>query len=169
MYKADDMVMYGKNGVCRVLGIEKMSYSKHEPEKDYYVLAPLHDRNAKYYVPIDSELLTSKLRHIMTKDEIDATLAAAKDSTMEWVEDKALRAIKFKAIIVRGDRSEMLTLANCIYTRKKEKESEGKRIWASDEQVLANVERLISEEFACSLGIHQNKVGEYIREKLGVN
>ncbi len=166
-YNIDDVVSYGKNGVCRITEIRKMKFDRSD-EREYYILAPLRDKNATFFVPIDSPVLLSKMRKVMTKEEIDAVLDSAKNKSIDWIEDKKQRNDAFRTIINSGDPHEILLLAHCIYNTKKEKEATGRKLWACDEVLLQSVERMISEEMSWSLGIPESKVGEYIRKKLEI-
>ncbi len=166
-YNIDDVVSYGKNGICRITEIRNMKFDRSD-EREYYILSPLRDKNATFFVPIDSPVLISKMRRVMTKEEIDAVLDSAKDKSIDWVEDKKQRNDAFRAIINGGDPHQILLLAHCIYNAKKEKEAAGRKLWACDEALLQSVEKMISEEMSWSLGIPESKVGEYIRKKLGI-
>ena len=164
-YNIDDVVSYGKNGVCRITEIKKMKFDRSE-EHEYYVLAPLRDKNATFFVPVDSSVLLSRMRKVMTKDEIDEVLDSAKDESIEWIDDKKQRNDAFRAIITEGNPHKILLLAHCIYNMKKEKEAAGRKLWACDESLLATVVKMISEEMSWSIGIPESKVSEYIRKKI---
>jgi len=166
-YKIDDVVSYGKNGICRISDIKKMKFDRAD-EREYYILTPFHDKNATYFVPLDSPVLIAKMRKAMPKDEIDAILESAKDKSMDWVEDKKERNEVFRSILSGGDPKQMLLLAHCIYSKKREKENSGRKLWACDEALLQSLEKIISEEMSWSIGIPESEVGNYIRKKLGV-
>lgn len=164
-YNVDDIVSYGKNGICRVAEIKRMKFDRAE-EREYYILAPLNDKNATFFVPVDSPVLLSKMRKAMLKQEIDAVLDSAKDKSIDWIDDKKERNDAFRAILTAGNPRQMLLLAHCIYNKKKEKKAAGRKLWACDEALLQSIEKLIGEEMSWSLGIPEAKVGEYIRKKL---
>ncbi len=164
-YNVDDVVSYGKNGVCRITEIKKMKFDRSD-EHEYYILAPLRDKNSTFFVPVDSSVLLSRMRKVMTKEEIDAVLDSAKNKSIEWIEDKKQRNDAFRAIITGGDPRQIILLAHCIFDKKKEKEEDGRKLWACDEALLVTVVKMISEEMSWSLGIPESKVGEYIRKKI---
>lgn len=166
-YNIDDVVSYGKNGVCRITEIRRMKFDRSD-EREYYVLAPLRDKNATFFVPVDSPVLLSKMRKAMTKEEIDEVLDSAKDKSIEWIDDKKQRNDAFRAIMNGGDPHQILLLAHCIHSARKEKEAAGRKLWACDEALLISIERMISEEMSWSLGIPESKVGAYIRKKLEI-
>ena len=54
----------------------------------------------------------------------------------------------------------------CIYERKSVLTEKGKKLTSADDNVLTSAEKLVREEFAYTLGITEDEVGEYIREKI---
>ncbi len=161
----DDVVVYGKNGICKITEIKKMKFDKAQ-EREYYVLTPLNDKHATLFVPLDSQVLCSRIRKAMSKDEIDAILDSSKNGSICWIEDKKQRNEAFRGIISSGDQRQMLLLAQCLYLKKTEKEAAGRKLWASDEALLSTLEKMISQEISWSLNISQDQVGVYIRNRL---
>ena len=52
MFKIGDYVVNSKNGVCLIEDIQKMNFSG--TEKEYYLLIPLQEKNAKLYIPVNT-------------------------------------------------------------------------------------------------------------------
>ena len=69
MFKVDDIVTYGINGVCKVAAIEEKNLMG--MKKDYLVLKPLNGDKSTFYVPVDSENLLSKMKKLLSEDEIN--------------------------------------------------------------------------------------------------
>ena len=104
----------------------------------------------------------------MTKDEIGSILQRAKGHEMEWIENKNARAEYFRKIVSSGNYSDMILMISCIYLKKKELESIGRKLWFSDEGVLNSTEKLIEEEFSFSLQLFGEQISSYIRGALGL-
>ena len=71
-FSKNDMVVYGNNGICTVEDIRIMKFGKDEAV--YYVLKPKASSAATLYVPQDKESLVSKMRKLLTREEIDNIL-----------------------------------------------------------------------------------------------
>ncbi len=158
-------VVYGKIGVCQVIEQKTMAFGGTEQE-EYYVLAPKSDSRSHVFVPCRNEVLMSRMRELMTREEIDALLAGVGDSAMAWPEDKAQRQTAFRAVLTEGDRHQLLRLIRCLYEKRQEKTVAGKRLSAADEVLLQDAIRLVEEEFSQSLGLTRSQVREYIRSRL---
>ena len=69
MFGVGDTVVYGTQGVCR---IERTESRRVRGEYiDYLVLRPVYDSNSTLFIPKSNEKLTSKMREILSADEID--------------------------------------------------------------------------------------------------
>lgn len=167
-FQKNDHVIYGKTGLCMIQDIKPLTFSNMK-ENIYYILQPVHDKNETVFVPCNSPNLISKMRRTMTKDEIDAVLSEARGKTMEWIDDKNARSDYFHQIIANGSQTDMLLVVSCIYQNKKHRESCGKKLCSSDEHILQSLEKLIEDEFAFSLRLNGEQVGEYIRDRLEIH
>ncbi len=162
----EQLVVYGKMGVCRVVGRQMLAFGSAE-KMEYYILAPLHDPRSSVYVPCNNAALVARLRPLLTREEIDALLARVPQEEILWIEDRGERAAHFRAVLNEGDRRQVVRLVRCLLTQKAEKNAAGKRLAASDEAILQDCVRLVEEEFALVLAIPTAAVGAYIEEKLG--
>lgn len=167
-YTPGDMVMYGANGVCIVDEVRREAVLPGAEERLYYVLKPIVGRGMVISVPADCERLTAKLRHVLSRRQIDSMLDSAKRRAIEWIDDRHDRADAFRAILSKGVHEELLLLIRCIYLRRTELTAAGKKLNANDEEVLKNAVRLVREEFAYSLEISPADVGRYIRAALDI-
>lgn len=164
-FAKDTYVVYGKTGVCRVVGRTAMAISS-SGEEEYYVLSPNSEPRSVVYVPCKNEKLMARMRPLMDKGMIDELLDIARTQTLEWPEDKAERQILFREMVTGGDRGELLRLIRCLYEKQQEKLAAGKRLSSADESLLQDSIRLLEEEFAQSLKLTRSQVAEYIRQRL---
>lgn len=165
-YNKGDLVVYGTNGICKIDDVQKMTFPMETEEHTYYVLKPIGNRTSTLFVPDNREELVSKMRYILKREEIDAILCAPKDKEIKWIEDKNERANEFKRILKDGNPEDLLYLICCIYERKSVLTEKGKKLTSADDNVLTSAEKLVREKFAYTLGITEDEVGEYIREKI---
>lgn len=157
-----EYVRYGAQGICR---IEDLRYIKLAggAGHQYYVLRPLYQPTAEIFVPMDNPKLVSRMRPILSPEEIDQTIQRSADRRMMWIPDHRRRAEVFQGVLARHDTEELLQLARCLYDRTQES---GKSLTSRDAQILKEVETIIEREFAFSLHIGGEAVGHYIRKKL---
>ncbi len=163
----NEKVVYGNNGICLIEDIKIMKFGAESGA--YYVLKPESNKSGTLYVPVDKENLVSKMRHVLTKDEIDKILINDCKDSMKWPENKAERNELFSKIISGCDTAELLMMIKCLYLKKQEKSAQGKVLSSSDDTMLKTAERLINEEFSYSLGCFAEDVGEYIKKKVNNN
>lgn len=162
MFAEGAAVVYDIYGVCRIKEIKPMSFTGGKPTQKYYVLSPLNSSLSTYYVPVDSEKLTKKLRNPLTKSEIHSLLHGTAKNSMQWIENRQMRSETFRAILNEGVSAELLSLIKCLFERKQELSEKGKSLSATDENMLSSAEKLICEEFAFSLGTEKENVTGYI-------
>lgn len=164
MFQVNDMVLYGTNGVCELAGIEKRDCGGKMVE--YYILKPVYTSNSTVFVPVNNLKLTSKMRHVLTKEEIDRMIRSIPESPSEWIADERERKEKFKDISGRADTFELIQLMEALLEHQKEAAGRGKKLHIADERMLREAEKMICDEFAYVLGISREEVPGYITEEL---
>jgi len=164
VYEKNSVVVYGKDGICTVYDVKEMDFAG--KKETYYVLKPMSSQGSTVYVPISKENLVSKIRPVMTKEEIDCLIESTKNDEIKWSDSKNERYERFNEIVSGGNSRELLLLVSCLYLKKQEKESQGKHLSSTDEGILRLAERLIEEEFSIALGCSAEEVGDYINKKL---
>ena len=167
-FEKGSCVVYGTNGICVIEDITEMSFERGREKSRYFVLVPENSRGSKVYVPADNENLMSKIRPLMTKEEIDELLTGMRDREFAWEKDRRFRTVNFHEIMVNGVTQELLLMIRCIYMRKLELDQVGKKLPAADTNTLKSAEKLVEEEFSHVLGIEREDVGTYIRSVIGV-
>ena len=165
-YEKGNFVVYGTTGICVIDDVTEMSFMAGMEKSRYYVLKPEHSSDSKVYVPAANEILMSKLRPLLTRQEIDMLLTGMRDKELEWETDRRLRTEKFHEILTNGVTESLLLMIRSIYLKKNELENMGRKLAASDMNTLKTAEKLVEEEFACVLGIEKKDVGAYIRSMI---
>ena len=167
-YRKGEYVRYAVNGVCLVEDIRKDAVSRGKEPREFYVLKPVADPGSTILVPTDSEPLLAKMARLPDREELDRMILSTKDATLEWIDDRKLRAASFQAMVKTADLRELICLVGCIYRKRLELTSAGKKLSSSDEGILRRAESLIENELAFVLQIEGDQVGSYIREKLEI-
>ncbi len=179
-----ECVLYRGYGICRICDISPFDFGN--GSTDYYVLRSVYDESAVAYVPTDSELV-GQMRHVLTKCEVNSVIDRVNDSetntddndttagiidadaapSNHWIDDGKLRAAAFGRLIESNDRADILWVIIKLCDHRAELATQRKKLYATDEKVLATALRMIKEEFAFVLGIERDAVVPYITDRLG--
>mgnify|MGYP002583101829 FL=1 len=168
-FSRGDYVVYGTSGICMIEDIRLMKFAMDSEKSTYYVLKPESSDSSVVYVPAKNEKLMSKMREVMTKDEIDSLLLGMKDKEIGWEKDRRIRSEIFHDILVKGVTQKLLLMIRCLYMKKRELIPLGKKLPTTDENTLKSAEKLVEEEFSHVLGIPGTEVSGYIRSLLNVS
>ena len=165
-YQKDEYVRYAVNGVCLVEDIRKMPELKRDAL--FYVLRPIADRKSTYFIPVDNEKLTAKLRPLLTKDEIETLIDQVQITELTWIDDRKERMEQYHTVLRECDMRQLVELACTLYLQRQQMLLEGKKMAPSDENVLHQAEALVDNELSVVLGIPISEVGAYIRGRVGI-
>ena len=166
MFQIGDQVIYGIHGVCKIIALESMRVDRKNIE--YYVLEPADQHGAQFYIPTQNQAAVSKLRPVMTKDELN-DLLTLKTCNGVWIADENLRKLRCKELITSSDRKALLQMVYCLHKYKKELELAGKKLHLCDQNFLKDAEKLLNSEFALILNISENDAADYIKIRLDAN
>ncbi len=151
MLELNSYVIYGDNGVCLVADKRKEKFAG--VIREYYTA--------------DNEEILSKMRSILSKEQILDIVHSLPGETVEWEEDNKVRGEYYNEVFEKGDRRELLLLIKNLYNHKKERKEEGKKLWTIDENAMKHAESLVYEEFGTVLGIPQEEVVDFIIAEVG--
>lgn len=163
-----EYVVYGTNGVCMVEDIKMMRFALDTEKNPYCILKPAGNESSTIYVPLNNEKLMSKVRPVMTKEEIDSLLLGMRDKEIVWDGDRRNRTERFHDILLNGVTQKLLLMIRCIYMKKQELMSVGKSLSTTDDNTLKSAEKLVEEEFSHALDIPRDDVSGYIRSLLEI-
>ena len=161
-----EYVSYGINGMCNIEDIRPMQLSQSVEKMMYYILRPESNPKSTIFVPVNNQKLVSKMRELMTKDEINAMLVRMNDRTLEWEKDVRFRTESFHEILNNGVNQDLILMIRCLHRKRQELVQLGKKLPARDSNTLKTAERLVEEEFAHVLHIKCEEVSDYIRDVL---
>lgn len=158
MFKINDYVVYGSNGVCKVTDIEQVTLRKEELE--YYILSPVYNDKMTIKIPVNNKKIS--MRDLMTKAEIMNLIKEfSKNETVE-IEDSRKRIEEYKAIIKRGNAEELIKVINSIRLEESEKNLLGKKLNKTDEDIMVSARKQLYQEIAIVLDIKVDEVQDYI-------
>ena len=164
MYQVGDRVLYGMHGVCEISGVEERAIDR--KKIPYFVLTPLDQSGAKFYIPMNNEAALSKLRPIISKDALNELLESDAVIQDGWIQDENQRRQRYKDLITSGDRAALIRMVRSLHQHKKNRTAAGRKFHLCDENFLRDAEKLLGSEFALVLQMPQESVGDYVRSIL---
>jgi len=167
MFQVNDVVVYSSQGVCEIVSIDERKIG--EETKQYFVLKPKNDTGATFYVPTWNEKARAKMRRVMTKKEIDALIDSMPNQKPAWIANENDRKEAFRRILAGGDRAAIIAMAQALFSHKKEREAEGKRLHMSDEHFLKDAEQILYNEWQYVLHVDKAGLLAYIFERIQQN
>lgn len=164
MFKVDDYIVYGGNGVCRVLDIGTPAINEIDKKRQYYTLQPIYQNESTVYTPVDNEKVV--IRKTISKEEANELINNIPSIEILWLEDDKMREEKYKEVMSKYDCKEWIKIIKTSYLRSEKRLAEGKKITALDEKYLKNAEEYLYGELAISLGISKEQVENYIVQQV---
>ncbi|MDR0840959.1 MAG: CarD family transcriptional regulator [Christensenellaceae bacterium] len=163
--QVNDTVLYSA-GLCKIAEITNKEIGGQHA--DYYVLKPLYDEKTSIYIPVDNERATTKLRRILSAEEIRTLIKTMPGEDTIWIENDAVRHDRYREIIAHGDRAELVQLIKTLYQRQQERQAQGKKLHVVDERFMKSAEKILYEEFAHVLKLELTQVLPFIVEQIEV-
>lgn len=164
LFKTGDYVSYKKNGICRITDIVTREFAGMEP-KIYYEMEVVFDSHTVLYVPVGSSAEQS-MRHVLTAQEIHDVILDSEQYQDAWIEDGKIRAVQYEAMLEEGNCSRILWIMKMLSFHRAQAEKNNKKVYAADARILAEAEKIITEEFAFVLKIEKEQVIPYIIDHL---
>jgi len=161
MYNIGDMVLYGGEGICRIVGIEDKKIADRVIK--YYALTPEGECNSVFYVPTEGKAAESKIRKIISGKEIKDIITNA-DSAI-WEDNDRVRRELYNSAINCADREKIISLIKSCILHKEEMASQGKRLHKVDEYFLIEAEKLLYGEFKNVFKIERDEVISFVLGK----
>lgn len=153
MFKVGTYVSYRAEGVCVISDIRMEAFNALGKSEEFYILAPIKDMNSVLYVPVNNEILTSKMHPLLSATEICDLADELRTQRMEWIVDSRARNAALREILTAGGRKELILLVNTINDRIARSDEIGRKITAGDENVLKRALRMLIDEFSVTTDI----------------
>lgn len=166
MFQIGERVVYGFHGVCCVVDLEERVIDRKKVV--YMVLEPMGQGSSRFYIPTHNAAAMSKIRHMLTKEQLEELMQSETVRSGNWIPEENLRKQLYRELISKGDREQLLRMARSIYLHKAEQAAAGKRCHLCDENFLRDAERLLTSEIAMILELDPEQAKQYLRNRLTV-
>ncbi len=161
-FACGDIVLYAKEGLCRVEEIRTQSFGGRE--MDYYILVPLKRETSVVYVPVDNERLTGRMRHLLREDDIKSVIRNMPDNEDLWTDNERDRKQQFRDVLISGNIDQMMSLLKTLYGHRERQLEKGKKMHQSDENAFKDAEELVFQEFSYVLKKERKEIERMIRD-----
>ena len=163
MYKLNDVVVYGTQGVCRITEIGPLEYNN-DPNKLYYTLRPLFQKGTILYAPVDNR--KSVMRPVLTQEDIDSLIDDIPSiHTIEVKSDREREGL-YKSALHTCDPRELVKVIKTVYYRRKDRLASGKKRIIVDEKYFQLAEEQLYEELAYVMNLTKDDMADYISDKV---
>jgi CarD family transcriptional regulator len=164
MYKINDLVVYGKTGVCRITDIAVPENSQMKKDQLYYVLQPLYE-SCTIYTPVDTKVF---MRPVISAKEADRLIDSIPAMRADaYYNDRLQELVQhYEDALKDQDCACLLELTMSIYAKKKYLQQNSQKFGQTDERYLKQAEHLLCSEFSLALEIPKEDVPAYIEARV---
>ncbi len=105
------------------------------------------------------------MQKLLSYDEI-ISLISCKKTDIEWLNDNKQRNRYFKEILNSYDRINIFMLAKLLYNIKQGKNENVKKLYASDEEILKKLTKILYTELSRVISLEENDVLPFINGEI---
>ena len=157
MFEIGSYVAYRSEGVCVISDIRAESFGAPNASERYYILTPIRHAQSTLFVPVNSEILTSQMRTLLSADEINKMSAEIREDRLALPPENRMRNNLFKEILSRGERRELAVLALTLADRIDGILADGKKPGATEMSAYHRATRMLYEEFEVTTDIKSHE------------
>jgi len=164
LFLVGETVVHPSEGICVIEELKSMDFSN--KSRLYYVLKPAEEKSSSIvYLPVTRG--NHMLRYLLTRENILKMIREAANHESLWISDNKQRKETFTRILSEGNHVKIIKLIQELHEHRILREQEGKKNCASDENILAEAERRLHQEFSHVLHMTLEETTSFIRQKLG--
>lgn len=161
MFQINDLVVYGKNGVCSVKEIGTLSLMNND--RLYYTLVPVYKKEETIYAPVENGRIV--MRDVISKEDAKELIDTFSKLEETVVASERDRENCYKQTLMGCNCEELASMIKTIYNRKCKRISEGKKATVVDEKYYRQAEEQLFGELAFALDVDKTKISEMISDK----
>lgn len=165
MYKVNDLIMYGTEGVYKIESIGQPDTPYTDKGKLYYSLKPLHS-DGRTYAPIDTKKFS---RPIITPNEAHSLIDQIPSIETKTIGGSA-RAIEdsYRSSLNTHNCADLIQIIKTVREKNRIASSRGKNLCQVDLRYKKKAEDLLFGELSAALDIPRADVEGYIDERIRV-
>ena len=164
MYESGTYIVYGVQGVCKVIGKEKQLINRKRTE--FLVLEPLVNSESRFFVPTQNPAAMSKILSILSREELESLMTSPQLREDCWIIHENIRKQHYRELLSSGDRVQIMRMVYALYRYKDEQLAAGRKFHQIDDNFLRDAEKLICSEISLVMELTMEESREYLRNKL---
>ena len=149
MYQIGELVQYETSGVCKVEEIVQ-GVPGLQKDTECYLLIPVSKKEEKVYTPVDNDKV--KMRRILSSEEVKELMENASQIQGPVIMNEKQCESIYREELYSADCYRWVGLLKTLYARRAARVAAGKKITATDERYLKNVEERLKEELNLVIG-----------------
>ncbi len=163
MFEVEDYIIYGNNGVCKVMDVGCLDIGSIDKRKIFYTLQPTYTQGI-LYTPVDNNKVV--MRNLISKEEAWELINDISNIEIILAENDKQAEARYKESMKKCDCREWLIIIKTLYIKKQERLSQGKKITSTDERYLNIAEEQLYGELSVLLDISKEEMEELIMSRL---
>lgn len=164
MYQPGDLIVYGSNGVCRVLAVGEPEAVYGNEHRIYYTLQPVHGTET-IYAPVDSRVA---MRPVLTYQEAEQLILRFPAIEEDVVTDQNVQMLSryYQTSFQTNSCEELVRLLKTIHVKNTAARKSGRRPGKVEERYQKRAEELLYGELSVALNIPLQDVPQHICQML---
>lgn len=164
MFRTNDYVYYASGGICKIADIQTAPLDNMPPDRQYYVLNSLHDRNGVIYVPVDSDQVF--LRPLLNRAEAEALLN--KIPSVDTIEEPNVKLLRAKYVEAMRTHlpEEWVRVIKTVYRRAEVLGARNQRLSESERSFAEDAKRYLYTELSLALDLLETDMEQYITDHI---
>ena len=164
MYESGTYIVYGVQGVCKVIGKEKQLINRKRTE--FLVLEPLVNSESRFFVPTQNPAAMSKILSILSREELESLMTSPQLREDCWLSHENIRKQHYRELLSSGDRVQIMRMVYALSRYKDEQLAADRKFHQIDDNFLRDAEKLICSEISLVMELTMEESREYLRNKL---
>ncbi|KAF1083917.1 CarD-like/TRCF domain protein [Sporotomaculum syntrophicum] len=166
MYKINDLIVYGKTGVCKIMDITVPENISLDRDQLYYVLQPLY-QDYLIYIPVNTKMF---MRPIISAEEAEHLIEMIPTMQAEAYYNDRIQALSqhYADIIEAYNCEDLIELTMSIYAKEQVFKQQKRKLGQIDQKFMKQAKELLFGEIAVALDMPRDEVQEYIASKIAV-
>lgn len=163
MYNIGDLIIYGNNGVCKVVDTTTLQGSGASgiSDRKCYILQPLHDETCRITTPVDNQKVI--MRSLLSREETEELIREI--PSIEMLPEHGVRQqeAEYQKALRSGNCREWISLIKTLNARISRRKMKGKRITVTDDRYFKAASEKLVEEFSVVLNLDQDSTEKLLK------
>lgn len=164
MFAAEDYIIYGNHGVCKVETVGTVSLPMVDKNKMYYTLRPVYKNDAVIYAPVENP--KAVMRPVLSREEAEMLIREIPQLESVWIANEKERESQYKAALKTCDCRELIRIIKTLYDRKMNRLRDGKKVTVVDERYFRQAEEQLYGELAFAMDMERGRMADYLTERI---